>query len=103
MLEYTAPNGYRLTKVSWSFWSKEHGELTLYVEEGSRIFAFANSTGLPPHVVKTGPFEIWRNGRFNEENLNLLVKRTPESAEAVIHWLKDEVIKFASTQISRQG
>lgn len=87
-----APNGYRKHSTSVTYRSNTHGELTLYVQAETQICARYRH----PQDEEGNSYRLWTDGQFDDHTLGLLACRSSTQGEDMVHWLKEEVLKFAN-------
>lgn len=98
----TAPDDYTKVRTSVMYCSPSHGKFIIYVD---RDVICANWESIPSSAPGTHDrweptqrhnCKIWRNGEFLEDELQGIAMKCSSDVATMIHWIKEEVIKFAS-------
>ena len=91
----TAPNGYTQRRMSANYSSLTHGIITIFIEDGGAIEGEWHPINGDPHFCI-----LWEDGVFKDQEIRRLSEMCSTDTEAMAHWLKEEILKFANSHLT---
>lgn len=93
------PNGYTKVRTSVMYCSGGYGKLILYVDSDVICANWERHKPGADDPLSRHNCKIWQDGVFFEDELRELAGKCSDDEETMVHWIKEEVIKFASAVI----
>ena len=92
----TAPNGYTKRRTSVNYCSNTHGILTIFTQDDDGIVRgeWHPQDGRDPHNC-----HLWEAGVFKDREIEWLAKLCSTDVDTMVHWLKEEVLNFANSNL----
>lgn len=92
----TAPNGYTQRRNSVNYSSHTHGIVTIFTQDDDGIIKgeWVPNDGRDAHHCN-----LWEDGSFKDREIEWFAKMCSTDTEAMAHWLKEEVLKFANNHL----